>query len=603
MKHFVLLLGMLFSLTVFSQKTTFEEMLNRSLEEKIKVDLNNPQKGWKQDKKIRQLKGLKSTNVVISGDNTAESEVHAAINPNDSNQIVVSPIAHSGMAGLNCPVYYSNDFGANWNNSSFTNMPSLPGNMSVGGGDPVFVYDDGNRVYFSWIDLSIKNMNLDNAYWGMYWAYSDDNGQTWNYDTTQVIEESQGSLNNIAAFNGPLTDKQWMAADINPSSPHYNDIYISYVEIDIQSQAYRVTVARKPSDSTHFDTTKAYLTDTSFAIVQFGSISVGQSGRVHVSFFGSRDGSNYGIYHCYSDDGAKNFTAPLKVSDIQIPQFSANQLNVSVEGISDDRLYPSVYNASSSNSNHVYITWTANGLMQKDSDGLDIYFSRSTDGGNTFEAPVIINDDTNKTIHQYYSAINVSPHGRVDISWYDRRADDSLNINTHYYINSSYDNGQTFGQNTRITGMATDFSTVGNLNNEFGVGEYNAVLSTNDYIIPVWADGRKNSGDLDIYAAFVNKNSLSVERLTSMNKDFTITQLFPNPASEMITCRLSAKKNQVINIAVLDMSGKKLLEKNDVRMAPGENELSLKINHLSSGIYFLKFYNENGLETRKLIIR
>lgn len=597
------ILGMLVSLTAFSQNTIFEKMLNRSLEEKIKVDLNNPKKGWKQSNSDKQLNAVKSTNIVISDDNTAESEVHAAINPIDSNQLVVSPIGQSGMAGLSCPVYYSNDFGTNWNKSTFTNMPSIPGNMSVGGGDPVLVYDDNDRVYFSWIDLSIKNMNLDNAYWGMYWAYSDDNGQTWNYDTTQLIEESNGSLNNMAAFNGPLTDKQWMAADINPSSPYYNDIYISYVEIDIQSQKYTVTVARKPSDSAHFDSTKAYLTDTSFSLVQFGSISVGQNGRVHVSFFGTRDGFNYGIYHCYSDDGAKNFSTPVKVSDIQIPQFSLNQQNVSVEGISDDRLYPSVYNATSPNSNHVYITWTANGLIQKDTDGLDIYFTRSTDGGSTFEAPVIINDDTNQTIHQYYSAINVAPDGRLDISWYDRRTDDSLNINTHYYVTSSYDNGQTFNQNTRITGMATDFSTVGNLNNEFGVGEYNAVLSTKEYIIPVWADGRKNSGDLDIYAAFVNKNSLSVERLTSMDKDFTIIDMFPNPASNLITCKFNAKVSQKMNVTLLDISGKKLIEKENLQMTAGDNEMSLNISHLPAGLYFLKCSNENGLETRKLIIR
>lgn len=591
---------MLATFTLMGQNEAFEHMLERSMEEKIKIDLNTLSGDWKVDHNSKNVSATKASNVVVSDKNVSESEVHAALNPNDSSRIVISPIANSGTSGLLCPLYYSDDFGKTWNESAFQNMPSVPGNISVGGGDPVLAYDDSSRVYMTWIDLSVKNMNVDNAFWGMYWAWSDDNGQTWNYDTTNVIEESTGSLNNIGSFNGPLTDKQWMAVDRNPNSAYYNDLYVSYVEIDAQTQQYKITVVKKKADTLAFDSVKTYVTGGSFAMVQFASITVDRNGRVHVSFFGSYDNTNYKVFHSYSDDGGQTFSTPVEVSGIQLPQYSSGQQNTSVSGINDDRFYPAIYNASSPTSDHVYITWTANGQAQKESEGLDVFFTRSTSGGNSFEQPYIINDDTSKSIHQFYSSINVSPSGRVDVAWYDRRDDTTNNLNTNYYIASSYDQGQSFGKNAKITGMSTDFSTVGDQNNDFGVGEYNMVLSTNDYIIPVWADGRKNNGDLDIYAAFVHKNSLSVERLTSIKNDFIVQRIFPNPTSDIINCRIEAQKTNEIQLQVLNLEGK-ILSKRAITTQPGINEIQVETSEYSPGIYILLFQGDNGRELRKII--
>ncbi len=600
MKKVLLIAGLLISFSLSAQNQDFSRMFKKTLEEKIKLDPREPGSQWKTGKQKMAESAAKSVDAVVSGYSSPESEVHAAINPLDSNYIVVSPIGHNGMAGLSCPVYYTPNFGTDWHKSDFTNMPSLSGNMSIGGGDPVLAYDNNGRVYMSWIDLSIRGMDVSKTTWGLYWAYSDDNGQTWHFDSTQTVCKSFGNLNSLS-FNGPLADKQWMAVDQNPSSPYYNSLYMSYVEININTQAYTITVARKTAAANQFDTVKAAITGSNFSLVQFASISVGNNGRVHVSFFGTTDMKNYGVYHSYSDDGAQTFSTPVKVSDIQMPQYSQGQTTASVEGISDDRLYPSVYNAASPVSNHVYITWTGNGTVQKQTDGLDIYFIRSTDGGATFDAPLVINNDTNQISHQFYSSINVSPDGRIDISWYDRRNDDSLNVSTDYYISSSYDNGQTFGPNTRISGMSTDFSTVGYMNNEFGVGEYNAILSTTNYIIPVWADGRKNDGDLDIYAAFIDKNSLSVERMFNMKRSFSISSIYPNPASEVVNLNISSKEYEPIEIVILDMSGRKVSEKKNMILHSGTNKITLKTGVLPAGVYLIAAESASGKELRKFV--
>src|SRR4051812_25702265 len=55
-----------------------------------------------------------------------ESEIHAAMNPTDSNNIVVSAMhfaSTSGSTTLSMPIYYTNDFGRTWVKSTYALKP------------------------------------------------------------------------------------------------------------------------------------------------------------------------------------------------------------------------------------------------------------------------------------------------------------------------------------------------------------------------------------------------------------------------------------------------------------------------------------------------
>ena len=89
---------------------------------------------------------------VVSGDPLPESEVHAAINPLDPTNMVVSAMRldnNNPMQALLCPIYFTRDGGNTWKKSTFRNLPTRPGSLVAGGGDPVFVYDANGTVYFS----------------------------------------------------------------------------------------------------------------------------------------------------------------------------------------------------------------------------------------------------------------------------------------------------------------------------------------------------------------------------------------------------------------------------------------------------------------------
>ncbi|MBC8146719.1 MAG: T9SS type A sorting domain-containing protein [Bacteroidetes bacterium] len=577
-----------------TDKEYFQKHLKRSLKEKIKftpeqiIELNNKDKQTNSGFNTKRI--MQWQDSPISGGAENESEVHAAINPFDTNNIVVSPIQNSGT-GLSCPVYYTKNFGSSWSKSSFQNMPSEPGGLTIGGGDPVFAFGKDSIVYMTWIDLYIKNMSYADGHWGLFYAYSNDGGANWLTSPNNIVSKVEGNLNTFQ-FNGPLVDKQWMAVDMT-NGQHQNTIYVCYVEINATNNTYNIVVNKKASDSTQFLVNSVNVSGVGFSMVQFSSIGVDNNGNVHISFFGAKSQGNYALWHSKSTDGGNSFSTPQKVSDIQLPQYSYGQTNLSILGIDDDRLYPSSYIAVDKTNGNLYLTWTANGISQKLNKGLDVYFTKSVDHGSSWSTPIVVNDDTLSEIHQFYSAITVSDDHRVCISWYDRRSDTN-NVITDYYLAESNDFGQTFTKNHQVTTIGSDFSKIGNLNNGFGIGEYTQVLATNTYTIPIWSDGRKNTGDVDIFVAFINKNTQNIEQITAITEKFALQKVYPNPTKDDLTFSFYLKEKSNVKISIFNVLGQRIQDVENINFDSGEHSVKANVSSNKSGIYYYLFETEFG---------
>jgi len=133
----------------------------------------------------------------------------------------------------------------------------------------------------------------------------------------------------------------------------------------------------------------------------------------------------------------------------------------------------------------IYVAWpdSRNGNM-------DIYFSASKDGGQTWSANTRINDDTGSAI-QYMVDLAIDRHGTVLSAWEDNR-NGAWNI---YYSNST-DGGQTWAANLRVSSQ----DTPGTYNRP---GDYFAIeAGPGDNVSVVWTDGR--GADFDIYYAHSN---------------------------------------------------------------------------------------------------
>ena len=488
------------------QKKFIEEKIRETVMEKLRADpsalinpgLNNSKKYEKTEE--QQLTG-KLGEIQVTNNNLPESEVHAVINPLDTNNIVIAPIRSNNVFPyVFCPILYSRDFGQTWNESTFQTLPAGTDYSVVGGGDPVMAFDSNGILYLTWINLYYKGTSA-NSFWALSWAFSTDGGATWNRSSNDTIGFSTGySYPDNNQFN-QVFDKEWIAVDIS-NSTFKNSLYVAYCKMTSSPASIGIFLRKKRSGYDYFETGETPVSGSSFQDVQFCSVAVDPIGSIHVIFYGSQDNKvTYQLWHTVSTDGGNTFNMPVKITNFK--------KTISIKGITDSRLYPApqiaIDNSSSFYSGYLYVTFTAMGVNYYTFSGSDVYFTYSADNGKTWSIPKILNDDPKNVIKdQFYSSITVNPKGTVIISWYDGRNSTNSNLkndNISYCMAYSFDGGQTFTRNFFVSSIPTDFQTIRLQNGTFGIGEYNQVISTGGYAIPVWADGRKGNGDLDIYAS------------------------------------------------------------------------------------------------------
>lgn len=117
----------------------------------------------------------------------------------------------------------------------------------------------------------------------------------------------------------------------------------------------------------------------------------------------------------------------------------------------------------------------------------DVVHKQSTDGGKTWSEPKTINDDDVKQQHvQVIPMISVAPNGRVDVAWWDTRADPGTRSNDVFYSYSN-DDGKTWSKNQRITDRSID-RKFGVWGNNFDMSPPPAIASTNAYALFGWDD-------------------------------------------------------------------------------------------------------------------
>jgi hypothetical protein len=250
---------------------------------------------------------------------------------------------------------------------------------------------------------------------------------------------------------------------------------------------------------------------------------------------------------------------------------------------------------------HVYLTWTADGIDSQEQHGKDIYFVRSTDGGQNWEKPYRLNnDEMNKKISNFYPNITTSPQGKVIVSWYDRRKDNN-DIKTDHFIAVSNDYGESFGKNIEVSTQSTDFETVGLINQGFGIGEYNAIVANDNYAFAIWADGRSGNGNLDVYCARIDLNDMtSVERVQQINSDIMINNIYPNPTKSELNLNFTNKTPKNIIISIKDLNGNNIITVDNSLYQSGEHNIKMDLSSIPSLNYYLHFEFENGFEVRKV---
>lgn len=87
-------------------------------------------------------------------------------------------------------------------------------------------------------------------------------------------------------------------------------------------------------------------------------------------------------------------------------------------------------------------------------------------------------------------------------------------------------------------------------------------------------------------------------------EDLTNTSItiYPNPAGEMINVELYSSLNQKGIVSIVDLQGK-ILQTKPIHVTPGFNTLTLPVDHLNSGVYFIKTELGTSISRHKVVVR
>src|SRR5262249_23028126 len=143
------------------------------------------------------------------------------------------------------------------------------------------------------------------------------------------------------------------------------------------------------------------------------------------------------------------------------------------------------------------------------SNGTDVMFARSTDGGQTFSAPVRINDDPiNHNKWHFFGTLSVAPNGRIDSVWYDTR-NAANNTDSQLFYSWSTDGGVTWAANIAVS---NSFNPQAGFPQNQKIGDYITIVSD-------------ATGGNVAYAATFNENPQAVG---GHEQDVYFVRVFPS---------------------------------------------------------------------------
>jgi len=78
--------------------------------------------------------------------------------------------------------------------------------------------------------------------------------------------------------------------------------------------------------------------------------------------------------------------------------------------------------------------------------------------------------------------------------------------------------------------------------------------------------------------------------------------IYPNPTTSTVNIKFDINQAQTVNISVMDMQGRTLINSGNVNYIAGEYIQNVSLSGLQKGIYLVKFQTENSLQVARLIV-
>jgi hypothetical protein len=378
-------------------------------------------------------------NVDANGDNIlgdAANEPSIAVDPTDGSKMaigwrqfdtIMSDFREGGYG-------YTTDGGVTW---------TFPGVLQDGlfRSDPVLHFDETGDFFYLSLRSELNQSFFCDDMWG-----SLNGGQSWS-----LLSPEKG------AFGG---DKEWFTVDKTNGIGHGFQYQFWTEFFACEFGGFNRSTDGGATWQTPISLPNG--TDT-------GTLDVDTNGNLFIG------GSVGGGFSCLRSSNAQNGNMTPSFDQNVTVNLGGSLIQGGINGIGlCGQTFLGVDRSGTATNNNIYML--ASVLPNGASTGTNVMFSRSTNGGLTFSAPIRINDDANpQNKWHWFGTLSVAPNGRIDVVWYDTR-NAANNIDSQLFYSWSTDGGVTWAPNVAVS---NSFNPQAGFPNNQKIGDYITIVSDN----------------------------------------------------------------------------------------------------------------------------
>jgi hypothetical protein len=338
-------------------------------------------------------------------------------------------------------------------------------------------------------------------------------GASWFVDVSVQWPDATLKIQSLSSTDGGLTFWQYRGSDLSgaytnnedpvmwvdhsAASPFKDHVYVTW------HQGSPAVVARRTGGLTGSWQTAVQISGAETTGTAAGG-DVKTNGYGDVFGFYPDTGSR-GLYVARSIDGGASYGSPVKITTT----FGAYEIAVPAHQFV--LIYATAGAYRTASVNDVYVAWNdlsgdpgctsgaGPGTNASSTCKSRIFFSRSTDGGASWSAPVKVNDLAGLD-DQFFPAMLVDEaSGRIALTYYDT-VGDSTRASTNLYYQSSTDGGASWSAPLKVTSASTNETTAG----AYGVqyGWRTGIDGIDGRYFPAWTD-RRGGGHEEIWTAAI----------------------------------------------------------------------------------------------------
>jgi BNR/Asp-box repeat len=408
------------------------------------------------------------------------------------------------------------DGGRHW--SSTRVVPVFDGTGDIcTGGDPSVAYSRRDHAFYMGQLCFFRSLPFSEVQ--VY--VSHDNGHTWTPGRAAARAATNFNYTNGTVDTSILNDKDYIAVDNTPTSPHYGRLYVGYTKFHILPSgfsdycplqlSYTDTVNQKNPSLTTFQHTAIQPDNpggdgTGVSANQYFTPQVERSGALDVAFMSEDCNDSFDPHVLFqrSTNGGASFLP----NAVQVDK--PGQYMDFLDAAKDDTLPPTNFRAPNTPSlayNPVTgsLTFVYQNNINRPVSKADISYQRSTDGGKHWSNMRFLSvNSSGKPARndQFFPWIAAAGNGNLYAIWFDRRLD-AANININTWEARSANDGATWTSrriSTKSWNPNLGFFTSGAF-----IGDYNGIAVSSTNVYPVWTDGRNTAiartgiGETDIF--------------------------------------------------------------------------------------------------------